>query len=384
MKRYAKWFAIVFLVLCFFFSCTQVRKNTITGHIEGLQAGDRIVLASWHASQDRWVADDSVTVRKPGEFTLKTYDKDEALRLFLVPQGDTVSVSDGRTPYLSLFVEGLGEYTLTGEASDFPSAKISGGVYEYPEVRQIDSLSALQAGLRQEYAALDRTDTAALGRFSDRWQAVADSILAARQAVVRRYPDNRFAAWVLADLGYLYDAEDIDEIDSLYQGLSEQAQKCLYGRQVRKLVDNVRHSALGATAPDFTLTTLEGDTLRLSALRGKWTVVDFWASWCNPCRKYNPHMVELYEKYHPAGLEVVGVAVWDQQDDWRRAVAEDALPWANVNAGEKVKGQDNVGDTYAIRSVPTTLLLDPEGKIVYRGHPAEIEAALREAFPKVK
>lgn len=96
MKRYAKWFAIVFLVLCFFFSCTQVRKNTITGHIEGLQAGDRIVLASWHVSQDRWVADDSVTVKKPGEFTLKTYDKDEALRLFLVPQGDTVSVSDGQ------------------------------------------------------------------------------------------------------------------------------------------------------------------------------------------------------------------------------------------------------------------------------------------------
>lgn len=384
MKHYAKWFAIVFLVLCFFFSCTQVRKNTITGHIEGLQAGDRIVLASWHASQDRWVADDSVTVKKPGEFTLKTYDKDEALRLFLVPQGDTVSVSDGQRPYLQLFVEGLGEYTLTGEASDFSSAKISGGVYEYPEVRQIDSLGILQVGLRQEYAALDRTDTASLGRFSARWQAVADSILAAQQAVVRRYPDHRFAAWVLADLGYSYDAEEIAVIDSLYQGLSEQAQKCLYGRQVRKLVDNVRHSAVGATAPDFALTTLEGDTLRLSDLRGKWTVVDFWASWCNPCRKYNPHMVALYEKYHPAGLEVVGVAVWDQQDDWRRAVAEDALPWANVNAGEKIKGQDNVGDTYAIRSVPTTLLLDPEGKIVYRGHPAEIEVALREAFPKVK
>ena len=149
MKHYAKWFAIVFLVLCFFFSCTQVRKNTITGHIEGLQAGDRIVLASWHASQDRWVADDSVTVKKPGEFTLKTYDKDEALRLFLVPQGDTVSVSGSQRPYLQLFVEGLGEYTLTGEASDFSSVKISGGVYEYPEVRQIDSLGFLQVGLRQ-------------------------------------------------------------------------------------------------------------------------------------------------------------------------------------------------------------------------------------------
>ena len=258
MKHYAKWFAIVFLVLCFFFSCTQVRKNTITGHIEGLQAGDRIVLASWHASQDRWVADDSVTVKKPGEFTLKTYDKDEALRLFLVPQGDTVSVSDSQRPYLQLFVEGLGEYTLTGEASDFSSAKISGGVYEYPEVRQIDSLGILQVGLRQEYAALDRTDTAALGRFSARWQAVADSILAAQQAVVRRYPDHRFAAWVLADLGYSYDAEEIAVIDSLYQGLSEQAQKCLYGRQVRKLVDNVRHSAVGATAPRLYLDHARG------------------------------------------------------------------------------------------------------------------------------
>ena len=384
MKKYIKWFAVAFLVLCFFFSCTQVRKNTIVGQVEGLDPGDRVVLASWHASKDKWVADDSVVVKKPGRFTLKTYDKGEMLRLFIAPKGDTVDVADLRTPHLALFAEGLGEYRITGTAADFPKAKITGGVYEYPEVKQLDSLNVLQESLRREFASVDRMDTAATNRLNGRWAAVVDSILSAQKAVARNYPDNRFAAWVLADLGFSYDAQEIGIVDTLYQGLTDEVKKCLYGRNVKKQVENVRNSAVGGTAADFTLTDLEGDTVRLSGLRGKWVVLDFWASWCKPCRMYNPHMVKLYEKYHPAGLEVVGVASWDADADWRKAVAEDGLPWTNVNSNEKVGGQDNVSQTYAIHSVPTTLLIDPEGKIVYRGHPSAIEGSLKEAFPQVK
>lgn len=77
---------------------------------------------------------------------------------------------------------------------------------------------------------------------------------------------------------------------------------------------------------------------------------------------------------------MIGVAVWDEDAAWRAAVAEDGLPWINVNAGEKVKGQDNVGEMYAVTSVPTTLLVDPDGKIVYRGHPMKIDEALEKAF----
>lgn len=384
MKKFFKWFTVAFLLLCLFFSCTQVRKNVISGQIEGLNAGDKVVLASWHASKTRWVADDSVTVKKPGQFTIKTYDKGEMLRLFLVPLGDTVDVADVRTPSLKLFAEGLGKYTVTGTVADFPKAKIVGGVYEYPEVKQIDSLNILRESLRQEAATMDRMDTSSVNRLNKRWEEVSNNILAAQKAVVKKYPDNNFAAWVLADLGFSYDAEEIDLVDSLYQGLADKVKSCLYGRNIKKRVENVRNSAQGGAAADFTLTSVAGDTVRLSDLKGKWVVLDFWASWCKPCRMYNPHMIDLYKKYSPAGLEVIGVAAWDADADWRKAIEEDGLPWTNVNSGEKMKGQDNVSETYAITSIPTTLLIDPDGKIVYRGHPSEIGDALKNAFPEVK
>ena len=384
MKKFFKWFAVAFLVLCCFFSCTQVRKNTIVGQIEGLDPGDSVVLASWHASQQKWVADENVAVKKPGQFTIKTADKNEMLRLFIVPAGDTVDVSDTRAPHLKLFAEGLGKYTVKGTVQDFPNAHIQGGVYDYPEVRRIDSLNILQRGLREEYASLDRADTAGISGFRQRWDAVADSILLAQRAIAGKYSDHHFASWVLADLGFSSDAQEIEWIDSLYQALSEKVKKGLYGRNVKKRVDYVRGSAVGAQAPDFALVSLEGDTLRLADFRGGWTVLDFWASWCGPCRRANPHMVSLYRKYHPVGLEVLGVAVWDQDAAWREAVAQDALPWANVRDREGTKDLDEVSQIYAVNAVPTTLLIDPQGKIVYRGHPMNIDSALAEAFAKVE
>lgn len=383
-KNYLKWLSVAFLALCFFFSCTQVRKNTIVGQVEGLVPGDKVVLASWHASRKAWVADDSVTVKKPGEFVIKTSDKNEMLRLYRVPAGDTLAIADPQTPYLALFAEGLGKYTVTGTADDFPRSRIEGGVYAYPEVRHIDTLNVLQQSLREEFASLDRMDTAAAHRLQGRWAAIADSIAAAQQEVARKYADHHFAAWILASLGFSYDAQEIGIVDTLYQGLSDKVKKGLYGRNVKKRVDYVQGSAVGASAPDFALVSVAGDTVRLSDYQGRWRVVDFWASWCGPCRRSNPHMADLYRKYHPQGLEVIGVAVWDEDEPWRAAVAEDALPWVNVRDAQPAKGQDEVSQVYAVNAVPTTLLIDPDGKIVYRGHPMQIDETLAGAFAPAK
>lgn len=378
MKKYIKWGALVFLVLCAFFSFTQIRKNTISGQITGAGEGDRIFLASYHASKDKFVTDDSAKVASDGTFTIKTQDKNELTLLFLVPKGDTLDIS-ARQKALQVFLEGLGKYTVNGTAENFSSSSVSGGVYEYPEQKTLDSLNTAIENMRAQSMELRKNetpDTAAVAEFNRRWNELWKKDAETRKALIENHNNDAYAAYILNGMCFTASAETVSGIQELYGKLGEKALKTSYAKTAKKRMDNINSTVVGNTAPDFTLTSIEGDTVSLSSLRGKWVILEFWASWCKPCRSNNPHMVGIYEKYNPKGVEVIGIASWDKDEDWKKAVDEDDLPWINVNSAEKVKGQDNVSETYVINSVPTSFLINTEGIIVYRGHPAYIEQQL--------
>lgn len=379
MKKYIKWGALAFLVLCAFFSCTQVRKNTISGTIEGAGEGDRIFLASYHASKDKFVADDSAKVASDGTFTIKTSDKNEITLLFLIPEGDTLDIS-ARQKALPVFLEGLGKYTITGTSGDFAASSVSGGVYEYPEQKMLDSLDSAKEQIRAQSIELRKSetpDTAAVAELNRKWDEIWKKDAETRKALIENHNDNAYAAYVLQNMCFTASAETVNDIQELYDKLGETALKTSYAKATKKRMDNINATVIGSPAPDFTLTSIMGDTVSLSSFKGKWVILEFWASWCKPCRTNNPHMVELYKKYNPEGVEVIGIASWDKDQDWRKAVEEDGLPWINVNSGEKIKGQDNVSETYVINSVPTSFLVNPEGIIVYRGHPVYMEQQLK-------
>jgi len=130
----------------------------------------------------------------------------------------------------------------------------------------------------------------------------------------------------------------------------------------------------GAVAPDFAQVTPEGDSLSLSDLRGKVVLVDFWASWCGPCRRENPHVKKIYEKYKDKGFDILGVSLDRKKESWERAIEQDGLPWHHIS---DLKGWKNsVALMYNVSSIPHTILLDQEGKIVaskLRGPQLEME-----------
>lgn len=372
MKKYIKWGALVFLALCAFFSFTQIRKNTVSGQIAGAGEGDRIFLASYHASKDKFVTDDSAKVAPTGTFAIKTSDKNEMTLLFLVPQGDTLDIS-AKQKSLPVFLEGLGKYTVNGTAENFASSSVSGGVYEYPEQKTLDSLEAAIDDMRTRSMELRKNetpDTTAMAEFDRLWDELWKKDAETRKALIENHDNDAYAAYILNGMCFTASAETVGGIQELYGKLGEKALKTSYAKTAKKRIDNINATAVGSPAPDFTLTSIAGDTVSLSSFKGKWVILEFWASWCKPCRANNPHMVAIYEKYNPKGVEVIGIASWDKDEDWKKAVDEDGLPWINVNSAEKVKGQDNVSETYVINSVPTSFLINPEGVIVYRGHPA--------------
>jgi len=118
----------------------------------------------------------------------------------------------------------------------------------------------------------------------------------------------------------------------------------------------------GAVAPDFAQITPEGDSLSLSDLRGKVVLVDFWASWCGPCRRENPHVKKIYDKYKDKGFDILGVSLDRKKESWERAIEQDGLPWHHIS---DLKGWKNsVALMYNVSSIPHTILLDQEGRIV--------------------
>lgn len=121
---------------------------------------------------------------------------------------------------------------------------------------------------------------------------------------------------------------------------------------------------VGGEAPDFTQNTPEGTPLSLKELRGKVVMIDFWASWCGPCRKENPHVKGLYEKYKGKGFDILGVSLDNSKDRWLKAIEQDGLPWHHIS---DLGGWKNAAAVmYGVTSIPQTVLVDAEGNIIAR------------------
>jgi peroxiredoxin len=128
---------------------------------------------------------------------------------------------------------------------------------------------------------------------------------------------------------------------------------------------NTPEIRVGEVAPDFELPNTEGKQVRLSSLRGWYVLIDFWASWCGPCRQENPAMVRLYREYNKLGFEILGVSLDESKERWEGAIGKDGLPWIHVS---DLRGwQSAAGKFYSVNAIPKTVLLDKEGKVIALG-----------------
>jgi peroxiredoxin len=132
-------------------------------------------------------------------------------------------------------------------------------------------------------------------------------------------------------------------------------------QDLRNRLESIQAQLIGAEAPEISLPTPAGDTLSLSDLRGKVVLIDFWASWCGPCRRENPRVKALYERYKDQGFDILGVSLDRDQARWEQAIAQDGLTWHHVS--DLKYWQSVAARTYGVGSIPHTVLVDREGNI---------------------
>ncbi|MEZ4802945.1 MAG: TlpA disulfide reductase family protein [Gelidibacter sp.] len=164
---------------------------------------------------------------------------------------------------------------------------------------------------------------------------------------------------------------DFEPIDNAYANLSTDVKNSVYGQMVGSKIEAIKKKNeslamlnIGKVAPEFSAPDPDGKQVSLKDIKGKATIIDFWASWCGPCRKENPNVVKVYQKYHDKGLEIISVSLDKpgQKDKWLKAIQDDKLTWHHVSNLNYFN--DPVAQLYNIQSIPATYILDADGTIV--------------------
>jgi peroxiredoxin len=175
------------------------------------------------------------------------------------------------------------------------------------------------------------------------------------------------AYFSLVNLSYATAEADLnEEIAATFNRLSPALQKTPLAKDILIRLAAVRNTQIGKTAPDFQQTAPDGKKVKLSDFRSQYVLLDFWASWCGPCREENPNVVAVYKQYKEKGFTVLGVSLDgpSQREAWLKAIEKDQLQWTQVS---DLKGWNNTAaKIYNIRAIPANFLLDPSGKIIAR------------------
>jgi peroxiredoxin len=219
------------------------------------------------------------------------------------------------------------------------------------------------------------TTLASLGFQPEQKKAYGDGLLA-------QIPDSS-SAQKLALLGLTAGFKGSDNASYVYFGDQYITQFPDDNPQIvgnmRKELASMRSRVPGAAAPEISLPNPEGEVIKLSELQGKVVLIDFWASWCGPCRRENPNVVKVYDKYKDKGFEILGVSLDRSKDRWVKAIEQDGLEWLHVS--DLKFWQSVAAKTYGVSSIPYTVLVDREGKIIAsRLRGPSLEAKLAEIF----
>jgi peroxiredoxin len=270
---------------------------------------------------------------------------------------------DSRSMYLDKGV------ILMTVADSIKTATINGSAINTDYKKYTELLKASEtaiSSLRKEYYGLSaeqKKDSVAVRTIEDKMDKADSDQKAALATYIKQNPDSYFCFEALQKVAGPY--FDISKVEPLFNGLSAGQRNAKEGQAFAASIAANKSTAIGKAAPDFTHLDMGDKPVKLSDFKGKYVLLDFWASWCGPCRAENPNVLKAYNAYKDKNFTVLGVSV-DQEKDkdkWLKAIKDDGMPWTQLIDSDRIN-KKRAGDLYAIKSIPSNFLIDPSGKII--------------------
>ncbi|SEH84378.1 Thiol-disulfide isomerase or thioredoxin [Paenimyroides aquimaris] len=381
-----KFFALAFTAAVLV-SCNK-DGYTINGEVKGFEDGTKVYINK--QDENGFTKIDS-TVVKGGLFEFKNSKAPEVDLYFI--ELDTTKM------FMYPMVLEKGEIKFSFDKANQESTKVTGTKNNDLMTSYNEEALKMQKEIQKEMQDFEQQNQAAFIEAQQKGdQLTIQSLREQVSKIQEKYVDfnknfistnkDSYISLLLLTQLAMSDALTTEEIKNYYNAFDASVKDTKKGKEfadnLKKIEENEKEHAakqekvaIGKKAPDFTANTPEGKAESLHKNLGKVTLVDFWASWCGPCRKENPNVVALYNKYKAQGFKVIGVSLDKEKENWVKAIADDKLDWLQIS--NLKYWDDEIAKEYAIDAIPATILLDANGTIVAKNlRGAELEAKVAE------